>query len=644
MSRINLRIIATILLFITIVFYHPFFLKGFIPLPADIILGAYHPWKDISWGDYNPPYPYKIFESQDAISFYYPVKLEAARQIKNLQLPLWNRYIFNGTPLLGDGHSGSLYPLNILLLVGDFNLGWSIFIIIQPFLAALFLYIYLRKHDITPLSAIFGGISYGFGSYFINQTELATIGHTALWIPLMLLGIDYFSENTIRGILITAGALTMMFLSGFIQFFLYGSLLAVCYFFYTAKLNLQRVIPALLTLLLFCLLSGVQLLPFLNFLPHTVRWHGVGLEVPVTEWLLKPNLLITLISPDFFGHPATANWTESGAYYEFVAYLGPFLLAMIFCSLYSKQKIKIFYLWSLLISLLLVIKNPLSLFLYGSGIPVISSLTPSRLLIIFSLSASILIAIGSDVLIKFTREKIIRIFFILMVINILMFIVSGNKHFLLPVLFTFSGYASSVVLKTKAHHVFVLIIITIFALFYQANKYLVFTPKNLVYPETKVTQFLKDNLGDYRYLSIHPEIFPSNSNLVYSLSTSNGYHPIQDYDYNATASKLQFENNTTLFGRTIFLTRINQSIIDFTNAKYILNKGDIKNAEVLPLVSKIMTEGDTVIYEIISPTKKPAEKMPGLYQEQRRWAYMGLVLSSIGMIIYLILFTKIDNR
>lgn len=608
-----------------------------LPIPGDIILGDYHPWSSVSWGRYASPYPVKVFEMNDSVNFYYPIKLEIVRQLSRLHIPIWNSYILNGTPLLGDGHSGAVYPLNLLLLIGNFNFGWSLFIIIQPLLGSWFLYLYLRHKNLSRIASLFGSISFAFSSYFINQTELANVMHVALWFPLMLLGIDLIHEENRRGILVLLIASVMMFLAGFMQFFFYGSLLGLIYFFAIGKINKNKAGMAFLVVFMFILVVGVQLLPFLNFLPQTVRWRGAGVEVSVTEWLLKPKLLITLIAPDFFGHPATQNWTGGYAYYEFIAYVGPYLLPLLFLSLKSRHKIRNFFIGTLVFSLLTVVRNPLSLYIYRT-IPLLSSFTPSRMLLIFILSASILLALGMEEIVSLKRRQTLKVFFGYILFLVILLVVSRNKQILpslaltiilVPVLFQ----------NNKKYVLLAITFFTCVSLFYQGHKYLSFTSSDLVFPETKTTRFLEDNLNGYRFLSIHPETLPSNSNMVYKLPTSNGYHPVHDYDYHVLTSKLQYQNNELSFGKTIFLTRINQPVLDLSHAKYIVNLGEITNPEVLPLVKKVFTEGDTITYEVSSPSGIEAV-YPELYYEQIKWTRIGLVITSIGLVAALILFRK----
>src|SRR6201996_7699750 len=129
-----------ILLFlITIFFYHPFLLRGQLPIPADTIVGLYHPFRDL-YAKTNPNgIPYKNFLITDPVRQQYPWRQLAIDLENQSQLPLWNPYSFGGTPLMANFQSATLYPLNMFLMIFPFAIGWSILVLLQPLLAGLFL-------------------------------------------------------------------------------------------------------------------------------------------------------------------------------------------------------------------------------------------------------------------------------------------------------------------------------------------------------------------------------------------------------------------------------------------------------------------------------------------------------------------------
>src|SRR5258706_9791718 len=89
-----------ILLVIAIIFFRQTIFNGLLPIPADTIVGLYHPYRDFYAKDYPRGIPFKNFLITDPVSQLYPCRSLAIDLEKRLQLPLWNPYNFSGTPLL----------------------------------------------------------------------------------------------------------------------------------------------------------------------------------------------------------------------------------------------------------------------------------------------------------------------------------------------------------------------------------------------------------------------------------------------------------------------------------------------------------------------------------------------------------------
>ena len=89
------------ILLLVLAFFWKVPLLGKIPLPGDIITGAYLPWLDYKWG-YPVGVPVKNPIVSDSISYSYPMRTLGIDLIKKGLLPLWNPYILNGTPLMAN--------------------------------------------------------------------------------------------------------------------------------------------------------------------------------------------------------------------------------------------------------------------------------------------------------------------------------------------------------------------------------------------------------------------------------------------------------------------------------------------------------------------------------------------------------------
>src|SRR3990167_4406649 len=199
-------------------FFNQMFLKGYVPFPGDLLVGQYNPYNSYSFLGYSPGgYPNKA-QDFDVLELLYPSKYFSIEQFKNGEIPLWNPYNFSGTPHLASLQSGSFYPLGLIFYILPFLHAWSFYIYIQPILAGIFTFLFLRELRLGQKGSFLGALSFAFSSYLVVWIEYGNIGHSILWLPLLM----FFSLKFLRkpslslSLAITAG-LTLSLLAGYIQ-------------------------------------------------------------------------------------------------------------------------------------------------------------------------------------------------------------------------------------------------------------------------------------------------------------------------------------------------------------------------------------------------------------------------------------------
>jgi hypothetical protein len=62
----------------------------------------------------------------DDLTQNYPLRVLAGRQIASGQLPLFDPYIWSGSPLLADWNAGAAYPLTLLFAVLPSVAAWTL--------------------------------------------------------------------------------------------------------------------------------------------------------------------------------------------------------------------------------------------------------------------------------------------------------------------------------------------------------------------------------------------------------------------------------------------------------------------------------------------------------------------------------------
>ncbi|MDP2860116.1 MAG: YfhO family protein, partial [bacterium] len=174
---------------IVFAFFWKFFLKGLVPIPADIVVGMYFPWLDYKW-DYVVGVPVKNPFISDPVATTYLWREYAVALFKTGTVPLWNPLILSGTPLLANIEAAVFSPFNLFYLFLNNIDAWSLGIIFQPLFAGIFMYIFLRNLCLKKLSSLLGAIIFSFCGIMTIWLMIGVNNQTFLWLPLVLYGID----------------------------------------------------------------------------------------------------------------------------------------------------------------------------------------------------------------------------------------------------------------------------------------------------------------------------------------------------------------------------------------------------------------------------------------------------------------------
>ncbi len=640
------------ILFIVFLFFWQVFLKGFLPIPSDTIVGLYYPFRDI-YSKTNPNgVPFKNFLITDPVRQQYPWKNLTVSSLKKGELPLWNPYNAAGTPLSANFQSAVFYPLNILFFTMPFQIAWTLNVILQPLLAGLFLYFYLRNLNLDKLSSVFGSISFSFSGFFIAWMEWGTVLHSALWLPLILLSIDkifnHFIDNQKSKIsfdpeLKTEGhiknkklliwsfifvfSLTSSFFAGHLQTFFYLFIFSIVYL--TARLfqyGKDRRVLFLFAIccLLFAILTLVQWYPTLQFIILSARdidqisWLTPGWFIPIQN-------LIQFVAPDFLGNPTTLNYWGIWNYAEFVGYIGIVPLIISFYALFfRKDKKTLFFGTAFFLSLIFVLPNIFSQIPFQLKIPLIYTSQPTRLLFIADFSLSILAALGFNHLAKEKNKKAmlyVLAIFLLVFASLWFFVLNfgretlslenlkvARQNLILPsaifiltalVLLVLVLHSSGNKLKTRISKfiLFTLVVITVFDLLRFGWKFTPFTKKDYLFPSTPLISFLKNQKEPFRVISVDSRIFPPNFSGVFGIQSLDVYDPLYLKRYGeliAASERGKPDINPPFgFNRIINPKNYESSLISLLNVKYILSLSEINS----PNLKKVFTDGNTIVYE-----------------------------------------------
>lgn len=627
-----------LLIIIIAFFFNSFIIRGKLPVPSDTIIGLYHPFRDLYAKNYPNGIPFKNFLITDPVRQQYPWRKLAIQIEKNYQLPTWNPYAISGTPLLANFQSAIFYPLNAILYLLPFSIGWSILIFLGPILAGIFTYLYLRNLNLDKRACFLGSLAFPFSGFFVSWMEWGTVTHVMLWLPLMLLSIDKIFSNSkfnpdsigtklqfkiknYHWYFVFLGSLISSFLAGHLQIFFYLFLLSTSYFFVRWVQNGKNKNIIFLFLILysfFLILTFIQWYPTLRFILESGRevdqmgWQREG-------WFIPWQNIVQFIVPDFFGNPTTLNYWGVWNYGEFVGYIGILPLLFALLALFFRHDKKTFFFGTVFfLSLIFSLPTFFAKLPFILNIPYFSSSQPTRLLFVTDFSLSILAALGFDYFVRNKKTIIYPMVFMLISFVLVWFLVlSGgqglismenlpvvkNNLYLPTMLFAFFCVALFVLIyfsknRKISHVVYTLMLLAVvFDLMRFGLKFTPFTNKEYLFPQTKTLSFLQNKIGIFRIMSVDERIMPPNFSTVYKLQDVSGYDPLylQRYAELIAASERGKPDITPPFGfnRIINPKRFDSKIIDLLGVKYILSLTDISDKKL----TKVFQEGKTRVYE-----------------------------------------------
>lgn len=251
------------------------------------------------------------------------------------EMPLWNPYIFSGTPYVAGMQSAIFYPLNLVYLLFEPPFAINLSIATHCFLASLFTYLFARYLDIGRAGSILAAMTFAYGAPYFFHVYAGHLSNlsTMVWLPLILMGLEaWFRSREMKYPLLAGAGLGLQVLAGHTQYLFYASIAVFLYFVLGVVLRKElRLLPYHLAgfsvfVLTGLLLSAVQLLPALELTRHSVR------AALTYEWVsmfsLPPEKLITLILPDFFGNMLTVPYWGKNYLWEMSVYFGLIPLAL----------------------------------------------------------------------------------------------------------------------------------------------------------------------------------------------------------------------------------------------------------------------------------------------------------------------------
>ncbi|MEK7565419.1 MAG: YfhO family protein [Patescibacteria group bacterium] len=485
--------------------FWPMYFKGLIPFPGDLLVSFFFPWNIGGFPDFNPWTTHKEYLAADAI-----------RQIfvwKSLGFNLWNPYNFAGSFLFANLQSSFLFPGNLI--------GWVPSVVLIMSLFGFFTYLFLRSLNLSKTAAIFGGLAAANISYLTGWQEILVNCQSALFLPLILLLIN--KNKT----LLASIFLAFSIFGGHVQTTLYVYMIAGLYAIYKKSLKLFVV-----SCLLSVGLAAVQLVPTIEAYLLSAR------ETPTNvDLLMRTTLpwqgLITYFVSDFFGNTASFNFRLFN-YADARAYIGlvPAVMSLFSVFLIKDKNVR-FFLFLAVFGLLLA-TWPGGLMFIFLKIPILSSVIPARIVMVFLFAAAILSAYGLEYFLR-NKLKIIPLIFVFSVFVSLwigVFIIKtpdafiSRNNLIIPTVVFITLILALLLIKKFPKLIVIIFLLAILEPAYYFVKHQPFAPSKFVFPPHSLFQFLQEKAGINRFYGSGQAYIDNNFATYYHIYSPEGYDPL----------------------------------------------------------------------------------------------------------------------
>jgi hypothetical protein len=332
--------------------------------------------------------PFKAYQRQlgfrrvsnpilDAVQQFWPWRQYAGQQLRRGIIPLWNPYLFCGTPFVANNQSAVFYPETWLFawLPAERAFGWAAALYL--FASGSFMFWFLRRLGLRRRAALVGAVAWMYNGFVVGWICLPSFRSVPGWLPLLL---GAYEEALRRRpgqagpwLALAALAVAMQFWAGNLHISFFVLLTFALYAAWAAGREryggrgAARPLAAAATILaLGSALAALQLMPTLELAHRSPRTAITYADL--LSYRLVPLQLWVGLMPDVLGHPADYNhWggflgQQYRSYTELAWYTGGFTAVLAVLALLRAWRRQVYF-WAAVavIGLALALGLPLNL-------------------------------------------------------------------------------------------------------------------------------------------------------------------------------------------------------------------------------------------------------------------------------------------
>lgn len=342
----------------------------------------------------------QVFYCCDNLLINIPSKLFLVSELRQGRFPLWNPYIFSGSPFLADINLALLYPMNVFYFFLPPFQALTAGALLDVLVGMMGMYLLCRSLRCHLLASLVGAVVFGFSGTMVTYVNNIPMLQAASLAPWLLWGWHRLlnKPSIVRYLGIVCIA-SLQVLAGHPQLTYYSWLLTIVFVLFVCpgKILLKIGLLSAVVLLTF-FLTGVQVVPFVEFAMLSTRI-GRGFAYASFD-SLHPLNIVRLFIPNVVGvlRDGTA-WAQGGSVY---GYVGALALIFVFAARWGFWKIIVG------VSFLLALGKYTPVFGIAYWlVPGIAGFrSPQHFLLPFTIAVSVLAAYGFDVMKKRAIRKI----------------------------------------------------------------------------------------------------------------------------------------------------------------------------------------------------------------------------------------------
>jgi hypothetical protein len=367
----------------------------------------------------------RVFACCDNMLIHVPIKSFLASELREGRFPLWNPFVYAGTPLLADMNNSVLAPFGLLYLIFDPFVAITINLMVSFFLASVGMYAFLRSRDLAPIASLVGAILFGYSGTLVWSADDLPVTQAIAWLPWMMWAWHrVLVQPTVKRMNVVILLAVLQILSGH-PHVIYMSWLVMAV--YASVVGGAR--RGWLLLPVFCLVvlvGAVQIVPFLEYVGLTARGAS-DIAFAQTDSLAWADMLRFLL-PNLGGVLAHATaWWEGGNVNGYIGITG-----LLFAILGTRKKEARLFLILGIVGLVVALgaRTPLFYALYH-GLPGFSLFrSPANYLLVYSFGMAALAAYGAVYLIDNLRQmRIWKIVWGTLIIGMMVLAVGAFVYF-----------------------------------------------------------------------------------------------------------------------------------------------------------------------------------------------------------------------